>query len=68
MNSFWLIFQNIRWQDVVDILVVAILIYQIFLLMKGTRAVEIIVGMMVLLHGLSGRPENRVADPALDFE
>ena len=48
MNSCWLIFQNIRWQDVVDILVVAFLIYQIFLLIKGTRAVQIIVGMVVL--------------------
>jgi diadenylate cyclase len=48
MNGFWLFFQNIRWQDVVDILVVAFIIYQIFLLIKGTRAVQILLGMVVL--------------------
>ena len=48
MNNFLLIFQNIRWQDGVDILIVAFLIYQIFLLIKGTRAVEILIGMMVI--------------------
>ncbi|MGA3083953.1 MAG: diadenylate cyclase CdaA [Thermodesulfobacteriota bacterium] len=48
MNGFWLIFQNIRWQDVLDVLVVAFIIYQIFLLIKGTRAVQILIGMVVI--------------------
>ncbi len=48
MNNFWLIFFNIRWQDVVDILVVAFIIYQIFLLIKGTRAVQILIGLAVI--------------------
>jgi diadenylate cyclase len=48
MNNFWLIFSNMRWQDVVDILVVAFIIYQIFLLIKGTRAVQILIGLAVI--------------------
>ena len=44
MNNLWLILQNIRWQDVVDILLVAFMIYQLFLLIKGTRAVQILSG------------------------
>jgi TIGR00159 family protein len=48
MNGFWLIFQNIRWQDVVDVLVIAFIIYQIFLLIKGTRAVQILIGLVVI--------------------
>ena len=48
MNNLGLIFSNIRWQDVVDILVVAFIIYQIFLLIKGTRAVQILIGLAVI--------------------
>ena len=52
MNNFWLIFPNIRWQDGVDILLVAFIIYQIFLLIKGTRAVQIIIGLVVIFIAL----------------
>jgi diadenylate cyclase len=48
MNNIWLTFSHIRWQDVVDILVVALLIYQLFLFIKGTRAVQIIIGLVVI--------------------
>jgi diadenylate cyclase len=48
MNNFWLIFQHFRWQDAVDVLVVAFIIYQIFLFIKGTRAVQIVLGMVVI--------------------
>lgn len=48
MSNFWLIFQHFRWQDAVDVLVVAFIIYQIFLLIKGTRAVQIVLGMVVI--------------------
>jgi diadenylate cyclase len=48
MSNFFLTFHNIRWQDVVDILVVAFIIYQIFLLIKGTRAVQILIGLVVI--------------------
>ncbi len=48
MNTPWLVFLNIRWQDVVDILVVAFIIYQVFILIKGTRAVQILIGLVVI--------------------
>ena len=48
MNNFWLIFSNIRWQDGLDILLVAFMIYQLFLLIKGTRAVQILIGLVVI--------------------
>jgi len=48
MNNLWLTLTNIRWQDGLDILLVAILIYQLFLFIKGTRAVQIIIGLVVI--------------------
>jgi uncharacterized protein (TIGR00159 family) len=48
MNNPWLIFLNIRWQDVIDILVVAYIIYQVFIFIKGTRAVQILIGLAVI--------------------
>jgi len=36
---------GLRWQDVVDILLVAFVIYRIFILVKGTRALQMLVGM-----------------------
>jgi diadenylate cyclase len=42
------ILEAIRWRDVVDILVVAIIIYRVLLLFRGTRAVQITVGLTVL--------------------
>lgn len=48
MNNPWLVLLNIRWQDILDILVVAFIIYQIFILIKGTRAVQILIGLAVI--------------------
>ncbi len=39
----------IRWQDVLDILIVAFLIYRIILLVKGTRAVQMAGGLAVVI-------------------
>jgi diadenylate cyclase len=41
-------FNNMRWQDIVDILVVACIIYQVFLLIKGTRARQLVVGLIIV--------------------
>jgi diadenylate cyclase len=41
-------FQNLRWQDGLDILLVAILIYQIVLILRGTQAVQILAGLFLL--------------------
>ena len=42
------IVEAIRWRDVVDILVVAIIVYRVLLLFRGTRAVQITIGLAVL--------------------
>ena len=38
----------IRWQDVVDILIVAFIIYQLITIIRGTRSVQMVVGLLVL--------------------
>ncbi len=38
----------VRWIDIVDILLVAILIYQLYYLVKGTVAINIFVGIMLI--------------------
>ncbi len=47
----------LRWQDILDILIVAYLIYRLLLLIRGTRAVQMAagLGMLVLLYFLAGQ-------------
>ena len=68
MNNLWLTLTNIRWQDVLDILLVAFLIYQLFLFIKGTRAVQIIIGLVVIFIAFLAGPPARIADLELDIE
>ncbi len=42
------IFSSLRWQDIVDILIVSYIIYRIILLIRGTRAVQMLVGIIVI--------------------
>jgi diadenylate cyclase len=37
-----------RWQDILDILVVAFVIHQLISIMRGTRSVQMVVGLIVL--------------------
>jgi len=47
---------EIRWIDLIDILIVAVLIYYIFLWLQGTRAVPLIRGLiLILLVYIAGR-------------
>jgi len=39
---------SLRWQDFVDILIVTIIIYRIILLIRGTRAVQMLIGIVVI--------------------
>jgi len=43
------ILANIRLWDIVDIVIVAFIIYRIILLIRGTRAVQMLVGLVVVL-------------------
>ncbi len=44
-------FSNFRVRDVIDICIVAFLIYSVLLLIKGTRSVQMLVGIMIILLG-----------------
>lgn len=41
-------FEILTWRDAVDVLAVAIIIYNLLLLIRGTRAVQILLGLMFL--------------------
>ncbi len=43
------ILQQLRWQDIVDILVVWFVIYRLFIAIRGSRAVHMIVGLFILM-------------------
>jgi uncharacterized protein (TIGR00159 family) len=42
------LFTNFRWQDAIDILFVAVLIYWVMNLIRGTRAAPMLLGLMVV--------------------
>ena len=46
------IIRHIRWQDILDILLVTYLIYRVLLLIKGTKAIQMLIGIGVLLIAL----------------
>ncbi len=41
--------ESLRWQDVVDIFIVSYIIYRFIMLIRGTRAVRMLAGIVVLL-------------------
>lgn len=49
-------FLGLRWQDIPDILIVAFIIYRILLLLVGTRAMQLIRGVIII--GLVGATAN----------
>src|SRR5712691_6197642 len=42
------VFHDFRWQDVVDMLIIAFVVYQLGLMIRGTRAVPMIIGLVIL--------------------
>ena len=40
---------NISWRDVVDIIIVSYVFYRLILIIRGTRAEQLIKGLVVLL-------------------
>ena len=49
MSHFFHIFHILRWQDILDILILSFLFYKLFLYIKGTRAIQMIVGLTILM-------------------
>lgn len=43
------LFNQIRWQDLLDIALVSIILYRILLIIKGTKAANMLIGLGVLL-------------------
>lgn len=48
------IFNSLRWQDIIDILLVSFIIYRIILLIRGTRAIQMLAGIGVLIAAYFG--------------
>ncbi|HDS16047.1 MAG TPA: TIGR00159 family protein [Proteobacteria bacterium] len=48
MTQFVETLLNSRWLDAIDIIIVAILIYQILLIIRGTRAFQILLGLFLI--------------------
>ena len=52
MENFIDTIKTIRIWDILDILIVAFVLYRIFLIIKGTRALQMLVGIAILLRRL----------------
>lgn len=48
MAEFFETLINSRWLDIIDILIVAVLIYQVLLVIRGTRAFQILLGLFLI--------------------
>ncbi|MCC6848217.1 MAG: TIGR00159 family protein [Deltaproteobacteria bacterium] len=48
------LFNDFRWQDVLDILIVGFVVYRLLLLIQGTRAVSMLIGLIVLAATYQG--------------
>ena len=48
LDTLCLLFIIIRWLDVVDILLVSIIMYQVYKLVKGTVAIKIFFGVLAI--------------------
>ncbi len=55
---------QLRWRDAIDILIVAYVLYRILLLIRGTRAVRVAVGLTVLFafYGIANLMQFRTLD------
>ena len=43
------IFTQVGWQDVLDVLIIAFIVYRLIHMMRGTRAMQMIIGLVVVL-------------------
>jgi diadenylate cyclase len=44
---------DLRWQDIVDILIVSFIFYKTFMLIKGKRAIQLILGLIIVIFVFS---------------
>jgi len=43
------IFTQLRWQDVLDIGIIAFIVYRLIRMMRGTRAMQMVIGLVIVL-------------------
>ena len=48
MEQYFGLIPKLRWQDVLDILIVAYVVYRVALLIRGTRTMQMVVGLLVV--------------------
>src|ERR1700736_4517233 len=48
MQHYFGFMPKLRWQDVLDILIVAYVIYRIAVLIRGTRTMQMVVGLLIM--------------------
>lgn len=48
MKNLWPFFEHMTFSDMIDILIVSLIVYNILLIIRGTRAVQIIFGFIIL--------------------
>ena len=49
MNEIWYIIQTITWTSIIDILLVAVIFFLILALVRGTRAVQVLRGALIIV-------------------
>lgn len=54
MGHYFGLVPKLRWQDVLDILIVAYVIYRIALLIRGTRTMQMVVGLLIVAGAFVG--------------
>ncbi|HZZ08216.1 MAG TPA: diadenylate cyclase CdaA [Candidatus Binataceae bacterium] len=54
MQHYFGLAPKLRWQDVLDILIVAYVIYRIAVLIRGTRTMQMVVGLLVVAGAFVG--------------
>jgi diadenylate cyclase len=54
MQQYFGLMPKLRWQDVLDILIVAYVIYRIAVLIRGTRTMQMVVGLLIVAGAFVG--------------
>lgn len=49
-DTLYYFFQSIRWQDAVDILLNSYILYRLYVLLRGTHILRVLVGILCLLY------------------
>ncbi len=48
MNAFFSFLGNIRWQDIVDIIINSYIIFRLYIIFRGTNAFRVLIGIALL--------------------